>query len=344
MNNCYKGFAEKSSKMTIFFVTSIFILFLITTSYAGYSHGPRQTGEAVLDELLQGPKRFVVSVGSGGCTSKDSFKVDVKKEKGLTSRLPHYVLTIQRVKPDECKAISDDGILILFDIEKDLGIKGNFTYSLTNPVYSLSGVQPSEESLFSIVEKHFTFAFPEFREIRPEPYEKFVMDHNYFACLIPIRWKLDRDKEGDEKAGIFEIKLTVPDKAKPEDGEKYFVPDPFIYAGFYSAHNNQKKTYESFTADYEKLVQKRQNSDRSRYEKPKDIKFDGRKAKEYAYEVYQDIPRGPLFTTKYWLKAKFIVIKAKDGFYVLAYKSPGESYDKYLPVFEEVVKSFKPGD
>ena len=62
------------------------------------------------------------------------------------------------------------------------------------------------------------------------------------------------------------------------------------------------------------------------------------------YEVYQDIPRGPLFTTKYWLKARFIVVKGKDGFHVLAYKSPKEFYDNYLPVFEEVVKSFKPAD
>lgn len=57
------------------------------------------------------------------------------------------------------------------------------------------------------------------------------------------------------------------------------------------------------------------------------------------------MPRGPLFTTKYWLKANFIVIKAQSsGFYVLAYKSPAEFYDQYLPVFEEVARSFKIGD
>ncbi len=334
----------KKTGKTIFFAAGFFVLFLITTSYAGYSHGPRQTGAVVLDELLMGPNQFVVSVGSGGCTSKDSLKVDVKQEKGLTSRMPHYVLTIRRVKPDECKAIQFSGTLILFVMEKDLGIKGNYTYSLTNPVYSLSAEEPSEESLFSIVEKHFTFNFPEYREIRPEPYETFEMDNKYFSCLIPVRWKMERDKEGDEKAGIYEITLTRPDDTKPEEGERYFLPKPFIYAGYYTKNNNQKKTFERFTADYEKHAQKKQDSDRSRYEKPKDIKFNGREAKEYAYEVYQDIPRGPLFTTKYWLKAKFIVVKARDGFYVLAYKSPSEFYEKYLPVFEEVVKSFKPGD
>jgi hypothetical protein len=72
--------------------------------------------------------------------------------------------------------------------------------------------------------------------------------------------------------------------------------------------------------------------------------FKGKEAKEYSYEVYQETPRGPLFTTKYWLKAKFIVIQGKNGFYVLAYKSPKELYDKYLPVFDEVSGSFKAGD
>jgi hypothetical protein len=155
MKNCFRFFGEKTGKMIIFFVANIFVLFLITNSYAEYSHGPRQTGEEVLDELLMGPNRFVVRVGSGGCTAKNFFKVDAKKEKGLTSEAPHYVLTVRRIRADECKAIVEGGILILFDLEKDLGIKGNFTYSLTNPVYSLSGVQPAEESLFSIVEKHF---------------------------------------------------------------------------------------------------------------------------------------------------------------------------------------------
>lgn len=335
---------QKFIKAFFLFVVIFCVLFLTPKSYAEYSHGPRQTGEVVLDELLMGSNRFVISVGSGGCTAKGSFKVDVKKEEGLTRKAPHYALTIRRIKPDKCKAIVDDGILILFDMEKDLGIKGDFTYSLTNRVFSSSGVQPSDESLWSVIEKYFTFNFPEIKEIRPEPYETFVMEHDYFTCLIPANWKLERDKEGDEKAGIFEIKLTKPDKAKPEDGERYFFPDPFIYAGYYAGNNKQNRTYESFIMDYEKLAQKRLGSDKSQYAEPKDIKFNGKEAKEYVYEVYQDIPRGPLFSTKYWLKAKFIVFKAKEGFYVLAYKSPREFYDNYLPVFEEVVKSFKPID
>jgi hypothetical protein len=143
-------------KLAIFFMAfGIFLSVIPIVSHAGYSHGPRQTGEEILLELLMGSSRFIVSVGSGGCTSKDFFKVDVKKEEGLSAIAPHYVLTIIRTKPDECKAIVDDGTLILFDMEKDLGIKGNYTYSLTNHVYSSSRAQMWDESLLSVIEKHF---------------------------------------------------------------------------------------------------------------------------------------------------------------------------------------------
>ena len=152
------------------------------------------------------------------------------------------------------------------------------------------------------------------------------------------------DKKGSEKAGIFEIRLTKPDKAKQEDGERYFFPDPLIYVGYYTKNNKQNKTYQSFIEDYEKLSLKNKDSDKSRYEKSKKFTFNGKEGVEHTYQVYQEMPRGPLFVTKYWLKAKFIIIQEESGFYVLAYKSPSEFYDVYLPVFEEVVKSFKPVD
>jgi hypothetical protein len=316
------------------------VIFLTPTSYAGYSNGPRQTGEEVLDEILMGPAQFIVRVASNGGTDKSSFKIDVKKEAGLSVKTPHYTITIIRIKPDECKAIVDDGTLILFDLEKDLGT-GDFTYSITNRVFSSSKSPSSAESLFSIIEKYFTLDFPAVKEIKPEPFDKFVMDHDYFTCYLPANWKLERDREGDEKAGIFEINLTMPEKAKPEDGEKYFFPDPLIYVGYYSNDPQQNQTYESYLKDYEELALKREGSEKSRYEKRKPIKFNEKEASEITYEVYQEKPRGPLVTTKYWLKAKFIVIKAKEGFYVLAYKSPQEFYDQYLPAFEETVATFQ---
>jgi hypothetical protein len=52
----------------------------------------------------------------------------------------------------------------------------------------------------------------------------------------------------------------------------YFFPDPFIYSEYFTKNNNQNKTYESFIMDDEKLVKKRQGSDKSRYGKPMEDK------------------------------------------------------------------------
>ncbi|MCJ7526248.1 MAG: hypothetical protein MUP71_13650 [Candidatus Aminicenantes bacterium] len=142
------------------------VLFISLAAYAEISHSARQTGEEVLIELLMGSNRFIASVGSNGCTDKGYFKIDVKKEAGLSAIAPHYVLTVIRIKADECKAIVAGGTLILFDLEKDLEIKGNFTYSITNRVFSSSRVPPEDNFLWSIVEKYFTAGSSEKKEIK----------------------------------------------------------------------------------------------------------------------------------------------------------------------------------
>jgi hypothetical protein len=145
----------KSMKVFFAFIVFFCILgvFVFTPiSYGQYSNGPRQTGEEVLDEILMGSNKFIVRAASNGGTDKSSFKIDVKKEAGLSTKAPHYVLTVMRIKPDECKAIVESGTLVLFDLEKDLGLKGDFTYSITNKVFSL-GIQSSGESLLSKIMK-----------------------------------------------------------------------------------------------------------------------------------------------------------------------------------------------
>ncbi len=315
-------------------------LFASACANASLYESQYDIGPATLGELLMGQNRFLIHVASGGCTDKSSFKVDVKKDE--SAKPPHYTLTINRIDPDACKAMLFDGTLVLFDLEKDLGLKGDFTYSITNKVFSTTRVPQSDESISAIVEKYFTAELPELKEIHPEPFDNYEMDDGLFSCYIPTSWKLERDKAGDEAAGIFEIKLTKPDKAKPEDGESYFFPDPLIYVGYYSKNNNENKTYESFVKDYEIMMEKRKGSEKSHFTAPKKIEVNGSEATEIEYEVYQAVPRGPLFTTEYWLKDKFIIVNAKEGFYVIAFKCPKDFYDTYLPAFEEVSRTFKP--
>jgi hypothetical protein len=171
MKSRLKIFGGKSMK-AFFVLAALFCisvaLFFTPKMYAGDSTNPRQTGEEVLYETLMGSNQFIVRVASHGCTDKNSFKIDVKKEVGLSLKAPHFVLTIIRIKPDECKAIVDGGTLVLYKLEKDLELKGDFTYSITNKVFSSSKLKPSDESLLSIIEKYFTSKSSEIKEIKTE--------------------------------------------------------------------------------------------------------------------------------------------------------------------------------
>lgn len=113
----------------------VFILLSVIHSLAQISGSPRMTGEEILLELMTKPNKLIARVSSNGCTNKNSFKVNVKKMAGITAKSPHYELTIIRIAADECKALVEGGPLVIWDMEKDLGLTGHYTFSLTNRVY-----------------------------------------------------------------------------------------------------------------------------------------------------------------------------------------------------------------
>jgi len=113
----------------------VFILLSATHSIAQISASPRMTGEEILLEIMTKPNKLIARVSSNGCTNKISFKVNVKKMAGVSAKSPHYELSIIRIAADECKALVEGGVLIAWDMEKDLGLTGHYTYSLTNRIY-----------------------------------------------------------------------------------------------------------------------------------------------------------------------------------------------------------------
>lgn len=102
------------------------------------SHGPRELGVVVLQELAVKEEKVIIRVDSGGCTNKSAIKANVRKEKGITERAPHFVVTFERVRIDECKALVSDGVLIEYDIPRDLGLAGLYTLAVTNWVFPRS--------------------------------------------------------------------------------------------------------------------------------------------------------------------------------------------------------------
>jgi hypothetical protein len=110
------------------------LVFAGACSGLSFADGQRQLGEAVLGSLTVKDGAVVVNVASGGCTDTNSFKVHVVRSEGTEGGIPHYVLTFERVAADDCKALLLNGVDLVFDLEKDLGLSGQYTLSVANRV------------------------------------------------------------------------------------------------------------------------------------------------------------------------------------------------------------------
>ncbi|MCX4027550.1 hypothetical protein H0A36_19485 [Endozoicomonas sp. SM1973] len=89
-------------------------------------------------EVLMGvdilPNSIELHVASGGCTSANSFTINVDK-----TASPHSV-TVLRVQPDFCEAHIPDGIKVSFD-RAALGLDGKVEFILTNKIGNTSTLQ-----------------------------------------------------------------------------------------------------------------------------------------------------------------------------------------------------------
>jgi hypothetical protein len=111
----------------------------VTAQPMKFVEGQRELGPIVVSELAIRDGKLVFRTESGGCTDAGSFTVDIVKGEGISTKAPHYRLTIRRIRIDECKAFLIDGVLIELDLEKNLGLKGTYTISVENPVYRRPG-------------------------------------------------------------------------------------------------------------------------------------------------------------------------------------------------------------
>lgn len=121
-------------------LSALFLLLLaglpVSAQTPKISRSPRELGTAVLREVAIQDGKLRFRVDSNGCTDAGSFKVRTRRSDGAAPKIAHYQLTIERVRSDECKAILWEGVVIEMDLAKDLGFKGRYTASVTNPVLS----------------------------------------------------------------------------------------------------------------------------------------------------------------------------------------------------------------
>ncbi|MDH3349510.1 MAG: hypothetical protein OEM02_15595 [Desulfobulbaceae bacterium] len=90
--------------------------------------------EEVLMDFVTNRNELVIRVRSGGCTQKDDFILSSYLAEKSNGDYPHYMLTVYRLRKDECKAFHPTGLLIKFNLNKELGFPISSTYSVTNKV------------------------------------------------------------------------------------------------------------------------------------------------------------------------------------------------------------------
>ena len=90
--------------------------------------------EEVLLGLDLNTKTLDLHVASGGCTKKDDFEIEVNK--GFTGR-PPYLVTVRRIRSDNCKKLMPEGVKLSFDRGK-LGLDGLVEFTITNKIGNTS--------------------------------------------------------------------------------------------------------------------------------------------------------------------------------------------------------------
>ena len=108
------------------------------------SQNPRVLGEVVLHELSIQDGKVAIRVDSGGCTDKAAIRANLRKQKGPADLVPQVVVTFERVRADDCKALLLDGVRLEYDLVRDLGLSGRYTLVVANPVLRHDAVRETE--------------------------------------------------------------------------------------------------------------------------------------------------------------------------------------------------------
>ena len=175
--------------------------------------------------------------------------------------------------------------------------------------------------------------------------QEYVSEGNYFRCIIPEGWgkrEYDFGLSQKEKK-VYGIDMLGPGIA---DGLK-----ARISVHYYAEGNILHKTADEFIKTHSKPVLGTPLPG-SKYSKVTNTMVARRNAKKFERQTFEFIdhiydPKTGIYYTpidpkKIPVIEKFIVIPAREGFYILRYYAPSEISEANFKAFEQVVNSFKP--
>lgn len=157
---------------------------------------------------------------------------------------------------------------------------------------------------------------------------KTASSNPYFSVLIPVEWKRKISKGS---SGVFQLELQKRTGAK--------IPVS-IYISFYP-DNSEFSNYQDFIDSNSKNIFGETSTPREKYGPVKKITVNGMNAFHLSrdHKDYLHLNRNSNESVN--IKDIYIVIPASKSFYILNYRAAKSDTDKYLSVFNKIVKSFK---
>ncbi len=160
----------------------------------------------------------------------------------------------------------------------------------------------------------------------------YSMDGNYFSCLIPADWSLNRDRDSDEQYKIYEIQLIAPRSAKTPIS---------IKVSFYAKDNQDFNDYKDFINSNSKNALDETRNAREKYAPVRKIKLNGREGFMLGSERLVYLHPETKSDESALVKERIYVLPAREGFYVLRYSAPKADYNAFYRAFLKVTESFK---
>ncbi len=166
-------------------------------------------------------------------------------------------------------------------------------------------------------------------ETPPPAMEKFTCDGALFTAMVPSGWEKEEEIIAGRQEKQYGVELYAP-------GRKPGAAISLIYFG---PDHPRFKTHEKYLAT---LRDTRDAAPGEALGKVADTVVNNRYAKYFDKKSFAFDPPYAPEPEKIEMFERYVIVPAKKGFYSLSLKAPKSEARRYLAVFENILKTFKP--
>lgn len=165
-----------------------------------------------------------------------------------------------------------------------------------------------------------------------EDYVKYRLEEGYFECEVPDKWIALRDKDDDKRVRVYGMNL-VPTHSQQG-------PKPFMRVDYYAPDNHYFPSAEDYLKrQFEPPFFKLPGN---RISEVREAVVNGGKARQFTRDTIEYWPPHSMNTGKIAMHEEYIVLEAKEGFFVLAYGAPDNQFTSYRPDYQHILDTFRP--